>query len=93
MKDRIFMTGQVDPSILEKWFELVNRWQDVEADLRVTLEQLATDDPEREAKSKLAQEEFRKIKREMDALIDTAKPSKNSGTPGFIAGSINISKT
>lgn len=93
MKDRIFMTGQVDPSILEKWFELVNRWQDVEADLRIALEKLVPDAPEREEKTRLAQEELRKIKQEMDALIGSAKASKNTSAPGFIAGSINVSKT
>lgn len=87
------MAGQVDPSILEKWFALVNRWQDVEADLRVALEQLAPDDPERDTKSRLAQEEFQEIKREMDALIGSAKPSKDANSPSFIAGSINVSNT
>lgn len=87
------MTGQVDPSILEKWFELVNRWQDVEANLRISLEKLAPNAPERGEKTRLAQVELRKIKQEMDALIGSAKPSKDASAPGFIAGSINVSKT
>ncbi|MCV0426186.1 MAG: hypothetical protein K5905_11985 [Roseibium sp.] len=87
------MNDQIDPSVLEKWFTLVGRWQDVEADLQQALDQLGPDDPERNVLSANAKSEFAEIKQEMDALIASAKPNRQSSFQTFVAGSIDISKS
>lgn len=86
------MSRQVDPSVLEKWFALVSRWQDLDAELQSALAQLDADDPQRDKIASDAELKFAEIKREMDALIASAKPTKDANGTDFIAGSIDTSK-
>ena len=87
------MNGQIDPSVLEKWFTLVRRWQDAEADLKQSRDQLEPDDPERDVLSENAKVTFAEIKKEMDALIASAKPTRDTSFQSFIAGSIDLGKS